>query len=76
MFKNWQVFIKTPMFLQAELSVDLKNYRMNKFLFSLQTNFMDSQIIKEKFLNLIVFLNKSHRINNFFRFKQYATIKA
>lgn len=36
MFKNWLVYMKLPIFQEAELSVDLKTAKMNKFLYLLK----------------------------------------
>ena len=69
MFKNWRIFVKLPIHQQAELSVDLKTNKMGKFISLLHINYIKNKAAQEKFINLIVFLNKNRRIKYFFKFK-------
>lgn len=46
MFKSWQVFVRLPIYLQAELSADLALRRMSQFVYLLRNNRLQKQIVE------------------------------
>ena len=69
MLKNWLIFVKEPMYKQAEVAVDLKTARIKHFLFSLQANYFDNKEIKLKKQNIELFLSENSKVIGYYKIK-------
>lgn len=46
MLKNWKIYVKLPIYQQAQIAVDLKTAKMSRFINLLNYNFIENTKIK------------------------------
>ena len=67
--RNWLIFVKEPVYKQAEVAVDLKSAKIRHFLRNIQANYLDNQEIRLKNLSLSLYLDERHKLTHYYRMK-------